>query len=532
MKKYGANFCAGYPILSMSFAVGFLVFGLRALIILKYGVDVPLWDQWDLEFNAIFQPILQGQLLSFTELIQDHNEHRHFILRLFSLTLFVWHGHWNPLVEMMAQSLIPSVTAAFVFHCLSIDLPKTPIWLKVWVTVLCFCHPTNYENMLWGFQNSFYLTVFFLCVASRVIEKAQPIKLRHVLSICLLGLLAQLCLASGFIVLFVATAIMTCRLFYDDEKRVRTRVLLVGLGLVGTLLLYLTVTKVAHNGPLEAQSILPSMNDLSNIVWGIPVTNSSFLNSASYCLGWPNWPSPRSGLVLWALFSCHVVLLVKRRKIFGLFYLALAGWCLLIAGAIALKRGGLSPFPAIRYGDFLTLIYLPLFYFGLNFHRLTVSKLGRVLLPGSVIVILIAATIHVFALFPELQKWRESRQAMIAKIHQAYTKEATGEGLKTLRGGRPTVDLCYPDAVKLWSYLQTKPAADYLPRSIRRPSSTNAAKIPERLNWLLSPLLPWFSLGASLLLFCGSIISLARKEGLAVHRYLIANSSRFGSERL
>jgi hypothetical protein len=513
MKTHGAKFCAPHPILSMSFAVGFLVFGLRALIILRYGVDVPFWDQWDAEFDAIFQPILQGQPLSFSELLRNHNEHRPFLTRVFSLTLFLCHGHWSPLVEMMAQSLIPSVTAAFVFHCLSRDLPRSPIWLKLWVTVLCFSHPTNHENMLWGFQNGFYLTVLFLCVAFRVIEKAQPIQLLHVLSICLLGLLAQLCLASGFIVVFLATAIMAYRLFYGDEQRVTKRALFIGLGFAATLLLYLSVARVAHHEPFKAQSI------------------PSFLHSVSCCLGWPNWPSARSGLVLWALFTCHMVLLFKRRKITGLFYLALAGWCLLIALASALKRGGLSPFPAPRYGDFLTLIYLPLFYFGLNFHRSTVSKISRVLLPGSVIVILAAATIHFIAMMPELEKSRERRQAMIAKIQQAYVNEATGQGLKTLKEGQPAVDLCYPDAVKLWSCLQTRPAADYLPRSIRRAHSAGAVKIPERLNWLVSPLLPWFSLGISLLLFCGAVLSLARKEGLTVRRYLMANSWCFGSEQ-
>src|SRR5205814_8572437 len=65
---------------------------LIALIILRDGVDVPFWDQWN-GTAPLFEKMAAGTL-GFADFFAQHNEHRFFFPRLISFGLG-WLTHWN-----------------------------------------------------------------------------------------------------------------------------------------------------------------------------------------------------------------------------------------------------------------------------------------------------------------------------------------------------------------------------------------------------------------------------------------------------
>src|SRR6478609_1679293 len=82
------------------------------VLISKYGVNVPYWDQWDPDISDIFIKS-HDHTLSLSDLAAQHFENRILVPRLIFLALGKMTG-WNTIVEMLAGWLIACATSIVI----------------------------------------------------------------------------------------------------------------------------------------------------------------------------------------------------------------------------------------------------------------------------------------------------------------------------------------------------------------------------------------------------------------------------------
>src|SRR5688572_29044341 len=118
--------------------------------IAHYGVNVPHADDWDL--SSLVSKTVQDKVLV-KHLVQQHNEHRIFFLKLVVAST-AGMSHWDLRLQMYLSVLLCSVTAGsmllLIRRTLSLSAGPTAA-LGFLVTVLLFA-PIQYENWLWAFQ--------------------------------------------------------------------------------------------------------------------------------------------------------------------------------------------------------------------------------------------------------------------------------------------------------------------------------------------------------------------------------------------
>ena len=129
---------------------------LIGLLILRDGVDVPFWDQWD-GTAPLFEKMAAGTL-GFADFFAQHNEHR----ILFPRLIFFGLGrltHWNVRAELFVIWFLALVCLFNIWQMTRRSAWKDSFrsfWLLFSSSVLLFS-PLNRENFLWGFQIGFLL---------------------------------------------------------------------------------------------------------------------------------------------------------------------------------------------------------------------------------------------------------------------------------------------------------------------------------------------------------------------------------------
>jgi hypothetical protein len=124
-----------------------------------YGVNVFYLDQQD-GLLPLF-PKWDAGSLSIADFWRQHNEHRHFLPRLFMFGL-AFLTHWNTVVEMyIIQGLLAVSLAIYLCVALKSCRGKNTSWPLVAIPWLVFSWRQN-QNFQWGWQIGFVLA----CVAS------------------------------------------------------------------------------------------------------------------------------------------------------------------------------------------------------------------------------------------------------------------------------------------------------------------------------------------------------------------------------
>jgi hypothetical protein len=124
-----------------------------------YGVNVFYLDQQD-GLLPLFAKWDAGKL-SIADFWTQHNEHRHFLPRLFMFGL-AFLTHWNMMIEMyIIQGLLAVSLAIYLYVALKSCRGKNISWPLVAIPWLVFSWRQN-QNFQWGWQIGFVLA----CVAS------------------------------------------------------------------------------------------------------------------------------------------------------------------------------------------------------------------------------------------------------------------------------------------------------------------------------------------------------------------------------
>ncbi len=171
------------------------------LLVLRHGVNVPFWDQWEL-----VGPLTRFQdgTLGWAEIFRQHNEHRMVVPKIVMLSLALLTG-WNVVAEMLAGILL-TVAALGLLVALARPIlrpagPMVRLWATFTISAMLFSQ-AQWQNWLWGWQIQWFLgvlaAVFSIALATWSLEKARP--WAHVVGAAVAALVCQFSIASGVVV--------------------------------------------------------------------------------------------------------------------------------------------------------------------------------------------------------------------------------------------------------------------------------------------------------------------------------------------
>jgi hypothetical protein len=176
---------------------------LIGLLILRDGVDVPFWDQWD-GTAPLFEKMAAGTL-GFGDFFAQHNEHR----ILFPRLIFFGLGrltHWNLQAELFVTWFLALVCLFNIWQMTRRSGWKdSGFWILFSSSVLIFS-PLSYANFLWGFQIGFLLPL--ACVTACIWVATY---VRHPFNFVFAIILCTICtfsIASGLTSWLLATPLL------------------------------------------------------------------------------------------------------------------------------------------------------------------------------------------------------------------------------------------------------------------------------------------------------------------------------------
>ena len=185
---------------------------LLGLLILKYGVDLIDWDQW--EIAALFEKASNGSL-SVGDLFAQQAEYRQFFPNLIFVGLG-WLTHWNIKYEMMVSFLLGCLIASNLFHLgkLTIGGNRSTQLLLLLVSNLLIFSPAQFESWLLGEQIIYFMPVACLTTGLRVAYSRLNQQAKLILCM-LLSTISTFSSANGIICWIVIAPVL---LFSNPQK--------------------------------------------------------------------------------------------------------------------------------------------------------------------------------------------------------------------------------------------------------------------------------------------------------------------------
>jgi hypothetical protein len=323
------------------FVVLLVTLGAQCWLVARAGTDVPFQDQWDVEGRLLYPAWREGTLRT-ADLLGAHNEHRIVWTRLLDLALFSLDGQWDPLVQLAAGAVVRAAGAAVLAWALGQGWRATGRWLAASGVAVAFLPHLAWMNALWGFQSQVYFVLLFSLLALVWLGSREPSRPRQIAGLAAGGA-ALVAMGAGGLVPVALLGLFALRML---EQR---RLAAVGWREGGPVLLLLAAAwalrvEVPEHAALRA------------------ATTGEFFNAFGRALAWPHvWqPWAAFGLNLPLVWLVGARLAARRRAGAGEdFVVALGGWGVVMAGAMAWTRGGGDEFAAgvpSRYVDFLVLV--------------------------------------------------------------------------------------------------------------------------------------------------------------------------------
>jgi hypothetical protein len=177
---------------------------LLGLLIAKYSVNVPLWDEWEPDIAGIFEKHAAGHL-RLHDLLAQHNETRLFFPRL----LFLLLGgitHWNVRYEMVTTLLLALLILLMVYRMEESAFGVRPRLrlVAILLSSLLIFSPAMYEAWLWGMEISCFVPLGCLLGGLLIARTALPRGIQ-LLSCIMLATIATYSFGNGFLVWIILT---------------------------------------------------------------------------------------------------------------------------------------------------------------------------------------------------------------------------------------------------------------------------------------------------------------------------------------
>lgn len=327
------------------FACALVVIGAKCWMISRYGSPTPFWDQWDAEGAFLYPKYFDGTL-SVSDLIAPHNEHRILVTRLWSLLLLDLGGYWDPILQMVANTLILGTAVALFIAAFRPILDRWSWLVFALFSMMIFSLPFGWENTLAGFNSQWYFMLLFSIAGLVVVTDAAAFTPRWWLAALLL-ILSYFSMAGGALTIAAAFAIGVVQFIVGRRSGLRELLALAILAAL-TVAIVLYIPVLAHHVPIKAHSV------------------GQFLQALLEIMSWPGPPGRQPAIINLLrsvfmnapalLFSIHVIRLRPPLADRRWFLLAFAGWTTLQAAATAYAR---AAGPSLsRYLDLFSIFLL------------------------------------------------------------------------------------------------------------------------------------------------------------------------------
>lgn len=179
----------GYKLLALA-PLAYLV-----CVVVRYGIDVPFWDQWDLV--PLLDKMYRGEL-AFSDLWAQHNGHRLLFPQLIMLGLARLTA-WNILYELSVNIALALGVFAVLVHQIRTterSLGVVGLHWAIPASSLIVFSISQYQNWLWGYQIAMPLTLLAV-VGGIVLLSGPAFRWRRFAAAALLGIVATYSFASG-----------------------------------------------------------------------------------------------------------------------------------------------------------------------------------------------------------------------------------------------------------------------------------------------------------------------------------------------
>jgi hypothetical protein len=210
--------------------------------ILKFGVDVPRWDEWNIaEILKVYYN--KGDWLSMV--FAQHNEHRIVFPRIVLLALASL-TDWNVKAEMIASWVIHVLNFLLIWGILK-QVEVKHKWLLVPIAWLMF-NVGQWENMLWGWCFHWYLMIFGFLLALYLLTKIAS-SAWYILPAIIAGIISSFSFNNGLLIWPLGLFYL---FFIKELKSNRKKLISLWLiiGIFTFIIYYMDYTKPAYHPPL------------------------------------------------------------------------------------------------------------------------------------------------------------------------------------------------------------------------------------------------------------------------------------------
>jgi hypothetical protein len=180
---------------SLILAAGFLPFAALVYFILRFHVNVPFGDEWEI---AEYLENWDAGRMSLAYLWEQHNEHRTFFPRIILLFMAKL-TQWNLLYEELLNASLAFVTyCVLASFCLRFEKWAGKFYMACFILFLPWIVLSfrQWENWSWGIQLVVFLSTFST-VAGLVLLAARPVSRGSLAAAVAFGVLSQCSFSSG-----------------------------------------------------------------------------------------------------------------------------------------------------------------------------------------------------------------------------------------------------------------------------------------------------------------------------------------------
>lgn len=247
---------ASLPLVSLAISPACLL----AILVFKYSVDVPYWDQWALA--PLFEKLARGSL-GFNDLFAQQNEYRQFFPNVIFISLG-WLTAWNVKYEMLIIFLLACFVSLNLYRLnrLTMHGSRTQRLLALLVVNLFIFSPNQYDNWLFGVQIVYFMPMACITTCILVAYSKLNIGAKYLICMCL-STISTFSSANGILCWIVALPVIAWSKPHQDLLGKKWLILLWVIGFALNLAAYLyDYQKPALHPPLSNPLLHPSQAGL------------------------------------------------------------------------------------------------------------------------------------------------------------------------------------------------------------------------------------------------------------------------------
>jgi hypothetical protein len=224
-------------------------------LILKYGVDLPIWDQWD--YVSFFHKFSQGTL-TLGDLFAQQNEYRQFFPNLVFVGLG-WLTGWDLRYEMLVSFALACLVSFNIYRLGRLTLSGSPerrTAIYLLANLLIFS-PIQYSNWLQGMQLIYFMPIACITTCLVIAYSNWSVHAKFTSCLCL-SFISTFSSANGVLCWLVVLPVLAWSRSRHELRAKRWLVLTWMGGLLLSLALYLhDYQKPAHHPALSEVVIHP-----------------------------------------------------------------------------------------------------------------------------------------------------------------------------------------------------------------------------------------------------------------------------------